>query len=332
MTKFSIINLIIFIITLLLSNNLIAGETILPKPQPKIEELPKKEIILPKTQPKAEEFEKEETSQAELQSNINETLKEKMLLPKIKPIIDDVKELQAKQEKVLLPKKKPEDQTVEQTKVLESQKASDVEKVITKIDDKKLIYPKKKPIIYQKQKDKIAAKSIHFSKRDFKLAKEIFSGIEKKRWTSAQDLATKASNRSIYKLVRWLYLLEPNNKANFYQYINFINLYPDFPRLGRLRYLAEHKITSETVKEKRIIQWFDRKDPHSGYGKLMLGQSYLMEGDNEKGISLIKDGWITANLSKKDLRYFKKKLKKYLNTEDHIKRADWLAWENNTGI
>ena len=64
MTKFSIINLIIFIITLLLSNNLIAGETILQKPQPKIEELPKKEIILPKTQPKAEEFEKEENMSA----------------------------------------------------------------------------------------------------------------------------------------------------------------------------------------------------------------------------------------------------------------------------
>ena len=57
MTKFSIINLIIFIITLLLSNNLIAGETILPKPQPKIEELPKKETILPKTQPKTDVFE-----------------------------------------------------------------------------------------------------------------------------------------------------------------------------------------------------------------------------------------------------------------------------------
>ena len=60
----------------------------------------------------------------------------------------------------------------------------------------------------------------------------------------------------------------------------------------------------------------------------MLGQSYLMEGDAEKGISLIKDGWITAKLSKRDLKYFKKKLKKYLNTKDHIKRADWLAWEN----
>ena len=114
MTKFSIINLIIFIIALFLSNNLIAEETILPKPQPKIEELPKKETILPKTQPKTDKSEKEETSKVDLQSNISETLKEKMLLPKIKPINDDVKVLQAKQEKVLLPKKKPEDQTKDQ--------------------------------------------------------------------------------------------------------------------------------------------------------------------------------------------------------------------------
>ena len=258
-----------------------------------------------------------------------ETLKEELLLPKNKPIISDLLKLQAKQKKISLPKKKPEGQTKDQPELLKTQKESDEEKIIAKIDDKKLIFPKKKPIIYQEHKEKhVASKSMYFSKRDFKLAKKIFSEIEKKRWTSAQDLATKASNRSIYKLVRWLYLLEPNNKANFYQYINFIKFYPDFPRLGRLEYLAEHKITSETVKEKRIIQWFEGKEPHSGYGKLMLGQSYLMEGDDEKGISLIKDGWITAKLSKKDLRYFKKKLKKYLNTEDHIKRADWLAWEN----
>jgi len=58
MTKFSIKNLIIFIVALFLSNNLVAEETILPKPQPKIEELSKKEIILPKNQPKTEELQK----------------------------------------------------------------------------------------------------------------------------------------------------------------------------------------------------------------------------------------------------------------------------------
>ena len=77
-----------------------------------------------------------------------------MLLPKSKPIIDDLKELQAKQKKILLPKKKPEDQTVDQPELLETQKESDEEKIIAKIDDKKLIFPKKKPIIYQKQKEK----------------------------------------------------------------------------------------------------------------------------------------------------------------------------------
>ena len=34
----------------------------------------------------------------------------------------------------------------------------------------------------------------------------------------------------------------------------------------------------------------------------MLGQSYLIEGNFEEGISLIKDGWTTAKLSKNDLK------------------------------
>ena len=45
MTKFSIINLIIFIVVLTLSNNLVAEEIISPKPKPKIERLSKKEIL-----------------------------------------------------------------------------------------------------------------------------------------------------------------------------------------------------------------------------------------------------------------------------------------------
>ena len=35
-----------------------------------------------------------------------------------------------------------------------------------------------------------------------------------------------------------------------------------------------------------------------------------------------------ADLSKNDLKYFRKKFKKYLTNEDYIKRADYLAWEN----
>ena len=76
MTRFSTINLIIFITAIFLSKNLAAEETILPKPQPRIEELSKKEIILPKSLSKTDELQKEEDSRIELQTNIDKTLNE----------------------------------------------------------------------------------------------------------------------------------------------------------------------------------------------------------------------------------------------------------------
>jgi len=328
MIKFSVTNLIIFIITFFLCGNMVAEEIIIPKPEPKIHELTKKEIILPKTRPGNGKLQKEETSQIDSTSKIDERLLKKILLPKIKPSNSDLLELQAKKIKHLLPKKKPEDQIIGQSEFVEKGKESEEEKIIAKIDDKELIIPKKKPITFQKQKKRVATKSKYFSKDDFRLVKKIFSEIDKKRWTSAMKLTNKVEDKSIFRLIKWLYLMEPSNQANFYDYLNFINLNPNYPRINRLRYLSEHKINTKTVSDNRVIKLFDRKDPFSGYGKLMLGQSYLSKGNHEKGISLIKNGWITAKLSKNDLKYLKKKLKKYLNTEDHIKRADWLAWEN----
>ena len=61
---------------------------------------------------------------------------------------------------------------------------------------------------------------------------------------------------------------------------------------------------------------------------MILGESIIFEGDQQKGINLIKDGWITAELSRDELRFYRKKFKKYSNADDYIKRADYLAWNN----
>ena len=66
----------------------------------------------------------------------------------------------------------------------------------------------------------------------------------------------------------------------------------------------------------------------SGFGEMILGESLIAEGDVINGINLIKKGWIKAELTKSELRLYKKKFNKYLKSEDHIKRADYLAWEN----
>ena len=58
---------------------------------------------------------------------------------------------------------------------------------------------------------------------------------------------------------------------------------------------------------------------------MILGESHILIGDKNKGTKLIKEGWVTADLSKNELKYFRKKYKKYLNADDYIKRADYFC-------
>ena len=48
-------------------------------------------------------------------------------------------------------------------------------------------------------------------------------------------------------------------------------------------------------------------------------------------LNLIKDGWVTAEIRKNDLGYYRAKVK-IATSDDHVKRADYLAWERNIGI
>ena len=128
-------------------------------------------------------------------------------------------------------------------------------------------------------------------------------------------------------MINWLYLIQPNNGATFYDYLTFINNNPNYPRINRLKYLAEHKMYLKTIPPKIIKKWFNGKEPLSEYGKIKLGEIYVEEGNIEEGSRLIKEGWIKAKLSKNDLKYLRKKYKKIITVSDNIKRVDWHAWE-----
>ena len=106
-----------------------------------------------------------------------------------------------------------------------------------------------------------------------------------------------------------------------------MNSNPNFPRINRLRYLAEHKINLKSNTPASIVKWFDGKEPLSDFGKIKLGEIYIAQGDYDKGSKLIREGWIKAKLTKSDLRYLRKKYKKIITVSDNIKRVDWHAWE-----
>jgi len=241
-------------------------------------------------------------------------------LPLKKPLLTDQELKKKVLINILIPLAKP-------LKISEKTKNKEIIKK-KEVKITKLLIPKKKPSLAGVDTKAKKIKSKFYSKKDFSIAKKAISEMKKSKWDSAVKTAKKAKDKSIYNFVQWRHLLTVGNKASFYEYLNFINKNNDYPRIGRLKYLAEHKLSNEKIEPTKIIDWFKLQEPLSGYGKMILGESYILTGKTTVGKNLIKDGWVTADLSKSDLRFFRKKFRKYLNAEDYIKRADYLAWNN----
>ena len=245
----------------------------------------------------------------------------KTIIPLKKPVLSS-EEIEKKISiNILKPLKKPS-----KNKVVKKKE----ENITKKIVEKKLSFkiPKKKPTVAGVKTADIKI-SKYYSKKDFNIAKKAISEMQKSKWDSALKTAKKARDKSIYNFIQWRHLLTTGNQASFYDYKIFIDTNPNYARINRLKYLSEHKLSTEGVSPRKIINWFGNNQPLSGYGKMILGESHVLNGDKKKGIILIKEGWITADLSKNELKYFRKKFKKYLNGEDYIKRADYLAWNGD---
>jgi len=243
----------------------------------------------------------------------NKKLKKNTILPKNKPLSN-------KTNKIVIKKKiEPSDQSLAEKKP---------ENKLNKVIQEPLLLPEKKPVTYKKVAEKEANKSEILSKRDYAIAKEVFSLIRQKKWKSALKSSKRVKDKEFRNLVTWIHLKEKRNSASFNDYVQFIESNNNYPRINRLKYLAEHKINLESSSPSAIIGWFDSEPPLSGFGKIKLGESYLKKGKVDEGSRLIKEGWINASLSSKDLRYLNRKYKKIINSSDHIKRAEYMAWEN----
>ena len=257
--------------------------------------------------------------------NFNYVLAETgLIIPLKKPSLSDSEIKDKISKNILKPLKKPkktENIKIVEKKVLKNKKIKEEKKLSFKI-------PKKKPSIAGSTKSRSVKISKYYSKKDFNIARKAISEMQKSRWSSSLKIAKKAKDKSIYNFIQWRHLTTSGNQASFFDYKVFIDRNSQYPQIDKLRFLAEHKLSTSKISPNKIINWFNQNEPLSGYGKMILGESYVLSGDKIKGTNLIKDGWITAKLSKNELKFFRKKFKKYLNADDYIKRADYLAWNN----
>ena len=253
------------------------------------------EIILPKEKPSV--FKK-------IERNIN---KNTQIVPSKKPVIKEKKQVE----------KKKIDKKIE--------KKANIKLTEKKIINTNLILPQKKPETYRKTKT--VKKSNYLSQKDFDNAKIVFEHVKNKKWITAYKSSMRIRDKDFKNFIQWLYLLKTGNNASFNDYITFIQKNTYYPRIGRLQYLAEQKINLKSSTPNIIINWFENYPPVSGTGKLKLAEALLKKKTNSDVSELIKEGWVTADLSRSQLRYYKNKFKKILSSDDHIKRAEYLAWE-----
>ncbi len=247
-----------------------------------------------------------------------------LLFAEIIPLKKPNQSKEEKEQKLLIDVLKPLPKPI-----IKKNKEQPKKKIVSKKENNKsIILPIKKPLIVKSKKKSAPKKSKYYSKKDFAIAKKAILEMKQAKWPSALKTAKKARDKSIYNFIQWRHLLTRGNKASYYDYKTFIDSNENYPRIGRIRYLAEHKLSTNSISPKKIIDWFDGNEPLSGFGKMILGESLILNGETQKGLSFIKEGWVTAELSKSELRFYRKKFKKYLNADDYIKRADYLAWNN----
>ena len=165
----------------------------------------------------------------------------------------------------ILPLKKPR-QTNEETqkkllidilrplpKPVKKVETKSIEKEVVDIKQKGsgFILPKKKPLIVGTKETKSIKISKYYSKKDFVLAKRAIEEMKKNKWPNALKIAKKARDKSIYNFIQWRHLLTKGNKASYYEYKNFIDKNENYPRIGRVKYLAEHKLSNNEISPKK---------------------------------------------------------------------------------
>ncbi len=259
---------------------------------------------------------------------------ENFILPKDKPSVFKKIEKPRAATKDLLPQSKPviktettqkKEEVKDKVKVKKKEEEKILKKVEKKINVDAFVLPQKKPKTIRKTTASVK-KSKFLSQKDFERAKTAFSQIKSGKVITGYKTSEKIKDKDFKLFVQWLYLMKSSNNATFSTYETFIRNNSDFPRIGRLQYLAEQKIYLKNSSPKNIIRWFEDFPPVSGTGKLKLGEAYFDLKDINNSKELVKEGWINADLSKSQLRFYRKKFKSILDSEDHIKRADYLAW------
>lgn len=173
-----------------------------------------------------------------------------------------------------------------------------------------------------------AAASEKLSERDRRIYREAFAAVEKGQWVRAREVAARAENPLLAKVIQWMDLLQPGPGRSFAEMSEFLATNPDWPLLTTLRANAERAMP-KNLGASEVIAWFDERPPRTAAGVMRLATAFLETGRVEEAQALVRQGWVDENMTVEEEKEFLSLFKRFLRPEDHIARLDRLLWDRD---
>ncbi|MBI1366225.1 MAG: transglycosylase SLT domain-containing protein [Alphaproteobacteria bacterium] len=166
----------------------------------------------------------------------------------------------------------------------------------------------------------------YLSAGDYKALKDVESAIDRRDWPAEKFAAAAIQDEAARALAEWLSLYAGDPTFDFQDVGAFLDAHETWPALSKIQADAESRIPSDAPAQ-AVLDFFKKRDPATGEGKLALAQAQLDLGEKDAAALRIRNAWIHDDFRLADEQRILTRYDGFLKEEDHQARVDRLLFE-----
>ena len=126
--------------------------------------------------------------------------------------------------------------------------------------------------------------------------KRMVSHAKEKKWTSARNAALSLRDPVAMDAYEWLRLRQPGID-NFERMAVWVEAHPDWPDERRIQSQGEASLRPGMFSAQKLVNFFDRHDPHTGKGAALYAEALQTLGQHERANQVATDAWLKKDMT-----------------------------------
>lgn len=167
--------------------------------------------------------------------------------------------------------------------------------------------------------------SAYISRSDHNLLATAAESARNRDYAAAKSAARAINDPAAKDLAEWFYYDAGDPNLDIQDATAFLDAHAGWPSATKIQSAIEGRMT-DLEPAKRVLAFFEHRDPITGEGKLQLARALFAVNRPDAAIAYVKDAWINDNWLPVLERKILSNYGRYLTAEDHAKRVDQLLW------